>query len=131
MEILGIPSDSMILQSRKKDHYFDTDLSPFLIEDPQLGIVRIPDGKPLAEAVPTTDLYLLDFMAKCLEMNPEQRMSAREGLQHPFICGKQKERYSSPLSKINQETYYGKSKSPIKKQRLEQIVAVSDPMIMR
>ena len=30
MELSGMPPESMIDKSRKKDHYFDTDYSPFL-----------------------------------------------------------------------------------------------------
>jgi hypothetical protein len=33
MEICGIPPETLIDKCRKKDHYFDTDYSPFLIED--------------------------------------------------------------------------------------------------
>ena len=45
MEVCGIPSKELIDKSRKKDHYFDTDYSPFLIEDDQMGILRIPESK--------------------------------------------------------------------------------------
>lgn len=45
MEICGIPSNELIDLSRKKDHYFDADYSPFLIEDEQLGILRIPESR--------------------------------------------------------------------------------------
>lgn len=31
MEMLGIPPNHVIDKSRKKDHYFDTDYSPYLI----------------------------------------------------------------------------------------------------
>ena len=34
MEILGIPDLDLVERSRNMDHYFDTDGSPFLIEDP-------------------------------------------------------------------------------------------------
>lgn len=37
--------ESMIDKSRKKEHYFDTDYSPFLIEDPAHGIMRIPENR--------------------------------------------------------------------------------------
>jgi dual specificity tyrosine-phosphorylation-regulated kinase 2/3/4 len=33
MEICGIPPSSLIDRTRKKEHYFDIDYSPFLIED--------------------------------------------------------------------------------------------------
>lgn len=62
MEICGIPPSSMIDQSRKKEHYFDSDYLPFLIEDEELGILRIPDSRPLSEAVPSDDLLFLDFI---------------------------------------------------------------------
>ncbi len=52
MEICGIPPASVIDKSRKKDHYFDTDYSPFLIEDEELGILRIPESKKLEDIVP-------------------------------------------------------------------------------
>lgn len=55
MEIFGIPSESFISQSRKQEHYFDTDFSPYLIEEPGVGILRIPESRTLQEAVPTED----------------------------------------------------------------------------
>ena len=47
MELCGMPPESMIDKSRKKDYYFDTDYSPFLIEDEELGILRIPNARLL------------------------------------------------------------------------------------
>lgn len=55
MELCGIPELEVIDNSRKKDHYFDTDGSPYLIEDPNLGILRIPESKSIYEAVPCPD----------------------------------------------------------------------------
>ena len=57
-----MPPETMIDKSRKKDHYFDTDYSPFLIEDERLGILRIPSSRPLREAVPCEDNQFLDFV---------------------------------------------------------------------
>ena len=75
----------MIDQSRKKEHYFDVDYSPYLIEDEILGILRIPDSKSLEEAVCCEDQLFVDFIKKCLELDPENRMSASEAMQHPWI----------------------------------------------
>jgi dual specificity tyrosine-phosphorylation-regulated kinase 2/3/4 len=87
MEVKGIPSDSMIDKSRKKDHYFDTDFSPFLIEDDDYGILRIPENKRLRVAVPSGDRMFINFLSRCLELDPEERMSAKEALNHPWITG--------------------------------------------
>ena len=45
MELCGMFPETMIDKSRKKDHYFDTDYSPFLIKDPKYGILRIPESR--------------------------------------------------------------------------------------
>ena len=63
MELCGMPPESMIDKSRKKEYYFDSDYSPFLIED---------------------ELFL-DFVMKCLEIDPERRFSASEAMEHPWI----------------------------------------------
>jgi hypothetical protein len=55
MELCGIPSEEVIDKSRKKDHYFDTDYSPYLIEDKKLGILRTPESRTIKEAVPCKD----------------------------------------------------------------------------
>ena len=90
-----MPPDSMIDKSRKKDHYFDTDYSPFLIEDDELGILRIPNTRTLKEAVPCDDEEFIDFIQKCLEIDPETRFSASEAMEHPWI----RSAFKDPLSK--------------------------------
>jgi len=85
MELSGMPPESMIDKSRKKGHYFDTDYSPFLIEDEELGILRIPNSRTLKEAVPCEDTQFLDFIMKCLEIDPVRRFSASEAMEHPWI----------------------------------------------
>ena len=39
--------ESMIDLSRKKDHYFDDDYSPYLIDHDKYGILRIPENRTL------------------------------------------------------------------------------------
>jgi len=80
-----MPPESMIDKSRKKDYYFDTDYSPFLIEDEQLGILRIPSSRTLKEAIPSEEKEFLDFVGKCLEIDPETRFSASEAIEHPWV----------------------------------------------
>lgn len=76
MELCGMFPESMIDLSRKKEHYFDTDYSPFLIEDPKYGILRIPDSRPIEEAIPSNNSLFLDFVSQCLVLDPEVRPGA-------------------------------------------------------
>ena len=62
MEICGIPPASLIDKCRKKEHYFDIDYSPFLIEDEEQGILRIPDSKKLENLILTDNLGFIDFI---------------------------------------------------------------------
>jgi len=77
--------EAMIDISRKKGHYFDADYSPFLIEDPKYGILRIPENRKLEEAIPSPDHLFLDFIAQCLLLDPEERPGASEQMNHPWI----------------------------------------------
>eukprot|EP00352_Strombidinopsis_acuminata_P004196 CAMPEP_0176396880 /NCGR_PEP_ID=MMETSP0126-20121128/44641_1 /TAXON_ID=141414 ORGANISM="Strombidinopsis acuminatum, Strain SPMC142" /NCGR_SAMPLE_ID=MMETSP0126 /ASSEMBLY_ACC=CAM_ASM_000229 /LENGTH=131 /DNA_ID=CAMNT_0017770781 /DNA_START=857 /DNA_END=1252 /DNA_ORIENTATION=- len=48
-------------------------------------ILRIPESKSIYEAVPCPDRLFLDFLVRCLEFDPEKRMSTTEASQHPWI----------------------------------------------
>lgn len=87
MEICGIPPSSFIDRCRKKDHYFDIDYSPLLIEDEEQGILRIPDSRKLEDVLSTDDADFIDFIRKCLTLDPEDRFSASEAVKHPWITG--------------------------------------------
>lgn len=94
MELCGMPPETMIDLSRKKAHYFDTDYSPYLIEDEELGILRIPNSRSLREAVPCEDAQFLDFVMCCVEIDPVRRFSASEAMEHPWIKSALSERQS-------------------------------------
>lgn len=76
MEMCGMFPEGMIDKSRKKDHYFDSDYSPFLIEDPKHGILRIPESRSIEEAIPSNNSLFLDFVQSCLTLDPETRPGA-------------------------------------------------------
>jgi len=58
----------MIDKSRKKNHYFDTDYSPFLIDDEEEGILRIPGSRKFEEALHNcADKVFVDFITVSLD----------------------------------------------------------------
>jgi serine/threonine protein kinase len=101
MELCGMPPESMIDLSRKKAHYFDTDYSPYLIEDEELGILRIPNSRTIREAVPCEDSQFLDFIMSCVEIDPVRRFSASEAMEHPWIKSALLERQSDSTMRSN------------------------------
>ena len=47
--------------------------------------MRIPNSRTIKDAVPSEDELFLDFVIKCLEIDPERRFSASEAMEHPWI----------------------------------------------
>ena len=51
----------------------------------QVGILRIPSSRTLEEASKCRDKLFLDFVRRCLELDPKKRWSASQALQHEWI----------------------------------------------
>jgi dual specificity tyrosine-phosphorylation-regulated kinase 2/3/4 len=47
--------------------------------------VRVPASRPLKELLKTDDEEFLDFLSRCLSWSPETRMTAEQGLAHPWL----------------------------------------------
>jgi serine/threonine protein kinase len=84
MEIFGVPTPDVLAQSTRKKHFFDSHGNPRIISNSK-GKKKRPSTKSLINTVPTNDAAFLDFIRKCLNWNPKERMSAEEGLKHPWI----------------------------------------------
>eukprot|EP01114_Cavostelium_apophysatum_P015713 TRINITY_DN4343_c0_g1_i1.p1 TRINITY_DN4343_c0_g1~~TRINITY_DN4343_c0_g1_i1.p1 ORF type:complete len:761 (-),score=190.67 TRINITY_DN4343_c0_g1_i1:118-2400(-) len=83
MELLGVPSQSLLdLSTRKK--YFFANGKPRIIENSQ-GIRRIPATKTLQSMLPSDDPLFINFISECLQFNPKDRMTPSQALQHPWI----------------------------------------------
>ena len=86
MELKGAPPTHVIDQSRKKDLYFFADYEPKLEEDEKFGILRIPESRTLQEAIESCqDPLFLDFIDQCLNLDPKERVTPDQALQHPWI----------------------------------------------
>ena len=85
MELCGILPHDMIDKSRKKDLYFAEDYSPYLIEDEDEGLLRIPESKTLEDTMKCRDNLFIDFIRECLVLDPEKRISATQAMKHPWI----------------------------------------------
>ena len=47
--------------------------------------MRIPDSKRLEQILTTEDRDFLDFIKSCLVLDPDERFSASQAIQHPWL----------------------------------------------
>jgi len=57
--------------------------SPFAQQ--MLDSLPAPRARPLAEVFPTADQPALDLIRVCLDFNPSKRVSAKDGMRHPYV----------------------------------------------
>ncbi|KAJ8020799.1 Dual specificity tyrosine-phosphorylation-regulated kinase 4 [Holothuria leucospilota] len=84
MEILGLPPNYIIEEAQRRRLFFDSRGNPRCTTNSK-GKKRKPNGKDLRYAIKTTDSQFLDFISKCLEWDPLERMTPEQALQHDWI----------------------------------------------
>ena len=85
MEVIGLPSSSILSTATRKNVFFDEQTNePFLSKDSQQNL-RIPSSKPLEEILMCQSDSFQDFINRCLEWDPEKRITPFEALMHDWI----------------------------------------------
>ncbi|KAF7730678.1 hypothetical protein EC973_001627 [Apophysomyces ossiformis] len=84
MEIMGVPDQYLIERSSRKKLFFDSNDNPRIFTNSR-GKKRRPGSKTLAHALRCNDTLFLDFIERCLEWDPERRITPAEALQHEWI----------------------------------------------
>jgi dual specificity tyrosine-phosphorylation-regulated kinase 2/3/4 len=84
MEVCGIPPQEVLSVSQRKKKFFNDDNVPILVQNSR-GKVRKPGTKVIEDILDCKDSQFVDFVEKCLDWNPESRMSPDAALRHPWI----------------------------------------------
>ncbi|KAK3087855.1 hypothetical protein FSP39_011544, partial [Pinctada imbricata] len=84
MEVLGLPPGPVLDQATRRRLFFDSKGNPRCITNSK-GKKRRVGSKDLQQAVKTSDANFLDFIRRCLEWDPNIRMTPEEALQHEWI----------------------------------------------
>jgi len=85
MEVLGVPEQDLLEQSTRRKYFFASSGKPRIIKNSR-GIKRTPGSKSLSSVLGCSeDVLFVDFLSKFLRWNPRQRMTAADGLKHPWI----------------------------------------------
>jgi len=85
MEVLGVPSESVIAQASRLRLFFDSKGNPRSISNSK-GRKRKPGSRALAVAMRCTDKLFVDFISQCLQWDAKKRMTPEEALKHEWLA---------------------------------------------
>jgi serine/threonine protein kinase len=85
----------MLAEGKRRDDFFDSEGSMKQVGDP-----RVPGSMDLRRVLQTNDKYLVDFVMRALTWRPEERMTAAQAMQHPWIRMKEVQLSSRPEGKF-------------------------------
>lgn len=86
-EVLGTPGMSFLSRCKRGNLYFSSDGQPIHIKDNK-GKIRMPGSvliSTLLKPAGENRNEFVDFLSRCLEWDPENRMTPREAIRHPWI----------------------------------------------
>lgn len=86
MEVLGTPPDNILDMASRKRLFFDSKGNPRCITNSK-GKKRRPGSKDLSTTLKSNETLFVEFIAKCLEWDPELRMTPDEALHHDWLSG--------------------------------------------
>ena len=90
IEMRDVPSNQVLLKSERKMKFFTVRKESILKYEPIMmknsrGKMRKPNGKPLSHVIGDEDADFNDFIEKCLDWNPETRMTPDDALKHIWV----------------------------------------------
>ncbi|KAI9312238.1 hypothetical protein BX666DRAFT_2031398 [Dichotomocladium elegans] len=84
MEIQGVPEQYLVEKSTRRKHFFDSSGAPRITPNSK-GRKRRPGTKLLSQALKSNDENFVDFVNRCLQWDPDERMTPEEAFKHAWI----------------------------------------------
>ncbi|CAF1253353.1 unnamed protein product, partial [Didymodactylos carnosus] len=84
MEVIDLPPQHVLEQGSRKKLFFDSKGVSRSVATKNLK-KRRPASRPLGQILRTTDNNFIDFIRRCFEWDPLERLTPEEGLRHPWI----------------------------------------------
>ena len=94
MEILGLPPKDLIATATRRRLFFDSRGAPRCIVNSK-GRKRAPGSKNLSQVLICHDRYFINFLQRCLEWDPAERMTPDEAAHHEFLQPSSSSRHRS------------------------------------
>lgn len=98
MEYCGLPPSSMIERSSKSKLYFDGENKAKVLKTCRSGVRKV-SSKDFASFLRGSDAKFVELVKKCLEIDPERRISAQEAMLDPWLMD-----FSMKMIPVKKET---------------------------
>ncbi|CAF0870531.1 unnamed protein product [Rotaria sp. Silwood1] len=103
MEVIDVPPNHVLEQGSRKKLFFDSKGVPRSLSTKTLK-KRRPASRPLGQILRTTDQNFIDFIRRCFEWDPVERLTPEEGLRHAWIIETKLKQRTSRESKNRYRT---------------------------
>ncbi|XP_037958073.1 dual specificity tyrosine-phosphorylation-regulated kinase 2 [Teleopsis dalmanni] len=84
MEVLGLPPRDVVASATRRRLFFDSRGTPRCITNTK-GRKRSPGTKTLSQILLCNDRFFINFLHRCLEWDPAERMTPEEAAHHEFL----------------------------------------------
>jgi len=85
IECLEVPPQYLINTGSHRKEYFDLNGKPIMKENSR-GLIHFPGARTLSQRIKCEDSRFLNLIQRCLEWDPEKRITPEEALRHEWIA---------------------------------------------
>jgi len=104
MEVIDLPPLQILNDASRRKLFFDSKGVPRNMNT-KLFKKRRPGSRPISSILKTSEANFIDFIKRCLEWDPAQRMNAEDAMKHPWMIEAKKKsaRDTRPRHRLRRE----------------------------
>ncbi|XP_011182090.2 dual specificity tyrosine-phosphorylation-regulated kinase 2 [Zeugodacus cucurbitae] len=125
MEVLGLPPKELLANATRRRLFFDSRGAPRCTTNSK-GRKRLPGGKSISQMIFCQDRNFINFLQRCLEWDPAERMTPEEAAHHEFLQPSASSRHRS-CRMTNSSSTGGLNNSSSQKSSCYSFTEVSPP----
>jgi len=130
MEVLGIPDKEFVNRSSRKKLFFDPNGAPRAVINSK-GRRRRPGTKTLAQVLRCNDEEFVDFVSKCLVLDPERRIKPQAAMRHPFVTAGRRQKLPNSSAKTTPSSLSGSRSKQLNETPKKSLISAPTPLTAR